>query len=194
MYPGEPGPVEESTRSRGVPRPQGAEAPLLHDGGAQRPKRPPGDHGRPMIAAVLLASAVAWQAPLPAPLFVERPFIPPAASWAPGHRGVDLAAAPDAPVRAAGSGRVVYTGRLAGRYVVSIEHAAEVPGLGSGWRTTYEGVRPRVQRGEAVAAGTVIGVLDTRGAHCRCLHWGLKRGTSYADPLLLLRRPIVLKP
>jgi len=147
-----------------------------------------------MIAALLLASAVAWQAPLPAPLVVERPFIPPASAWAPGHRGVDLAAAPGTPVSSAGPGRVVYAGLLAGRYVVSIEHDAEVPGLGRGWRTTYEGVRPRVRRGDAVAAGTVIGVLDTRGAHCRCLHWGLKRGTSYADPLVLLSRPIVLKP
>jgi len=147
-----------------------------------------------MIATLLLASALSWQAPLAAPLLVERPFIPPAAAWAPGHRGVDLAAAPGTTVSSAGPGRVVYAGLLAGRYVVSIEHDIEAAGLGRGWRTTYEGVRPRVQRGDVVAAGTVIGVVDTRGAHCRCLHWGLRRGTSYADPLLLLRRPIVLKP
>jgi len=147
-----------------------------------------------VIAALVLCAAVTWQAPLPPPLVVERAFAPPAVAWAPGHRGVDLAAEPGTVVRSAGSGRVVYAGLLARRFVVSIEHASPVAGLGSGWRTTYEGVRPSVEIGDTVSAGEVIGSLDPRGTHCRCLHWGLRRGSSYADPLLLLRRPIVLKP
>ncbi|MFM7212505.1 MAG: murein hydrolase activator EnvC family protein, partial [Actinomycetota bacterium] len=161
--------------------------------GIRRPDRAPSGDGSPVIAALVLA-AVAWQAPLPPPLVVERPFVPPAVAWAPGHRGVDLAADPGAVVRSAGPGRVVYAGPLARRFVISIEHATPIAGLGSGWRTTYEGVRPAVAVGDIVSAGEVIGSLDTRGTHCRCLHWGLKRGSSYADPLLLLRRPIVLKP
>ena len=37
-----------------------------------------------------------------------------------------------------------------------------------------------------MALGQVIGVLGT-GGHCRgCLHWGLREGRSYLDPLLLL--------
>jgi len=149
------------------------------------------------MMSVLLATALAtsaWVAPLAPPLTVERAFSAPGAPWAAGHRGVDLTAAPGIPVRSAGSGRVVFAGRLAGRFVISIEHPAPVPLLGTGWRTTYEGVRPAVAIADGVVAGQVIGVLDPRGTHCLCLHWGLKRGSTYVDPLLLLRRPIVLKP
>ena len=145
-----------------------------------------------VISAALAASA--WLAPLPPPLAVDRPFQAPFAPWGPGHRGVDLAAAEGSPVRSAGAGRVLAAGRIAGRYVVSVEHPGAVALGVTGWRTTYEGVRPRVRVGDAVLAGSVIGVLDSPGGHCSCLHWGLRRGTAYADPLLLLSRPIVLKP
>jgi len=98
---------------------------------------------------------------------------------------VDLAAASQAWVHAAGAGRVVYAGDLAGRGVVSIDHG--------GLRTTYEPVDPIVSVGEQVFAGEVIGQIAATGGHCRCLHWGLKRESTYFDPMLLLRR-IVLKP
>jgi murein DD-endopeptidase MepM/ murein hydrolase activator NlpD len=43
-----------------------------------------------------------------------------------------------------------------------------------------------VSVGERLALGQVIGVLGS-GGHCRgCLHWGLREGRSYLDPLLLL--------
>ena len=145
-----------------------------------------------LISAALAGTA--WLAPLPTPLAVERPFQAPSAPWGPGHRGVDLSAANGTPVRSAGAGRVLAAGRIAGRYVVSIEHPGAIALGVTGWRTTYEGVRPRVRVGEAVLPGSVIGVLDSAGGHCSCLHWGLRRGTSYADPLILLSRPIVLKP
>jgi murein DD-endopeptidase MepM/ murein hydrolase activator NlpD len=55
-------------------------------------------------------------------------------------------------------------------------------------RTTYEPVRPSVQEGAEVAAGGILGTLD-RSSHCAgpsCLHWGLRRGDTYLDPLALL--------
>src|SRR5690349_22598605 len=64
---------------------------------------------------------------------VVRRFDPPARPWLPGHRGADLAAAPGAVIRAAGAGTIVFSGRVAGRGVVSVAH----PG---GLRTTYEPV------------------------------------------------------
>ena len=149
------------------------------------------------MISLLMATALAtsaWVAPLAPPMTVERPFSAPTAPWAAGHRGVDLTAPQGTAVRSAGSGRVVFAGRLAGRFVISIEHSTPVPLLGTGWRTTYEGVRPAVVIGDGVVAGQVIGVLDSRGGHCACLHWGLRRGSTYADPMLLLSRPIVLKP
>ncbi|GAA3766216.1 hypothetical protein GCM10022206_00780 [Streptomyces chiangmaiensis] len=36
--------------------------------------------------------------------------------------------------------------------------------------------------------GEVVGVLEPPTAHCPggCLHWGLRRGETYLDPLALL--------
>lgn len=123
----------------------------------------------------------------PVPGAVERGWEPPPVRWAAGHRGVDLAARPGDPVRAPAAGRVSFAGRVAGRGVVSIELAATgEPPL----RTTYEPVEARVREGDPVAAGDVVGVLEAEGSHCPtgCLHWGLRRGEVYLDPLSLLRR------
>ncbi|MDF8263825.1 M23 family metallopeptidase [Luteipulveratus flavus] len=129
--------------------------------------------------------------PLSPPPAVVRRFEPPPKPWLPGHRGVDLEGGAGSVVLAAGSGRVVFSGVVAGRGVVSVEHAG-------GWRTTYEPLIDRVARGTAVGAGTTIGRLDTAASHCApatCLHWGLVTGPDeYRDPLLLLgaRRPVLL--
>ncbi len=128
-----------------------------------------------------------WTAPLEGPLAVGRAFEPPPHAYGPGHRGVDLAGSAGAPVLAAGDGVVVFAGMVAGRPVVSIDHA-------NGLRTTYEPVAPSVGAGQAVARGSPIGVLATGHAGCAagaCLHWGVRRGDTYLDPLLLLRPPRV---
>jgi murein DD-endopeptidase MepM/ murein hydrolase activator NlpD len=85
-------------------------------------------------------------------------------------------------VHAAGPGVVSFAGRVAGTGVVSIRHAG-------GLVTTYQPVQASVAAGERVAAGAVIGRLVEAGSHClsgACLHWGLRRGTDYLDPLLLV--------
>jgi murein DD-endopeptidase MepM/ murein hydrolase activator NlpD len=113
---------------------------------------------------------------------VTRRFDPPPAPWLAGHRGVDLAAAPGAAVNAAGAGRVVFSGVVAGRGVVSVAH-------GGGLRTTYEPVTSSVAVGDLVAAGEPLGSLAAGHPGCpepACLHWGLRRGSVYLDPLLLL--------
>ena len=51
----------------------------------------------------------------------------------------------------------------------------------------------RVEAGDAVDAGDPIGVVIAH-AHSRGFHWGLKNGRVYADPMLLLRRAVILKP
>ncbi|MDQ8707086.1 M23 family metallopeptidase [Streptomyces sp. LHD-70] len=127
----------------------------------------------------------AW--PVRAP--VLRGWDPPATPYGPGHRGIDLAAPPGTDVRAAAPGRISYVGRVAGRGVLTIDH----PGTGAPpLRTTYEPVHALVDKGDEVAAGDVIGTVERRAsaadAHCprSCLHWGLRRGTTYLDPLTLL--------
>jgi murein DD-endopeptidase MepM/ murein hydrolase activator NlpD len=116
---------------------------------------------------------------------VTRPFAGPATPYAAGHRGADLASAAGGRVLAAGDGVVVFAGMVGGRPVVSIDHAG-------GLRTTYEPVAPSVGAGEHVSRGSPIGTLVGGHAGCpweACLHWGLRRGEAYLDPLVLLRPP-----
>lgn len=123
-----------------------------------------------------------WAAPLGGVLDVAHPFERPPGPYAAGHRGVDLGGVPGSVVLAAGNGVVVFAGTVAGRPVVSIDHAG-------GLRTTYEPVDPTVAAGQAVARGSPIGVLLAGHAACpreACLHWGLRRGETYLDPMRLL--------
>jgi len=134
---------------------------------------------RPVLLLARSSRPFGWPV---APARVVRRFEPPPHPWLPGHRGVDLAAPPAATVRAAGAGTVVYAGLLAGRGVVSVAH----PG---GLRTTYEPVTATVAVGDAVAPGAALGTLEPGHPGCpevACLHWGLRRGDLYLDPLALL--------
>jgi murein DD-endopeptidase MepM/ murein hydrolase activator NlpD len=141
----------------------------------------------PARASPARATVALWGLPLAGDLLVTRPFAPPPAPYAAGHRGVDLAGAPGQPVLAAGAGVVAFAGLVAGRPVVSIEHP-------DGLRTTYEPVQSGVAAGQLVARGSPLGLLAAGHAGCpveACLHWGLRRGTIYLDPLSLLRPPRV---
>jgi len=125
----------------------------------------------------------AWAAPSAvAPVMgdVVRGFDPPDQPWLAGHRGVDIAGTTGQTVVAAMDGAVSFAGMVAGRPVVSIRHGTLT--------TTYEPVQPIVSAGETVRAGQPIGTL-LAGHPCggeACLHWGLKEGDTYRDPLSLL--------
>ncbi|WP_084514594.1 M23 family metallopeptidase [Nocardia acidivorans] len=122
---------------------------------------------------------------------VVRAFDKPEQNWLPGHRGVDLAGSAGQQVLAAGGGTVVFVGTVAGKPVLSIDH----PG---GLRTTYEPVTSSIPVGRRVNRGTEIGTLDRGHAGCpvsACLHWGVRRGREYLNPLGLIHQtPIRLKP
>ncbi|MFD1149342.1 M23 family metallopeptidase [Saccharothrix hoggarensis] len=132
----------------------------------------------------------AW--PLAPPHQVVRAFEPPATEYAHGHRGIDLAAPPGAPVLAAGDGVVLHAGPVAGRTVVSLLHA-------DGLRTTYEPVDPAVRRGQQVRRGDRIATLRPGHEGCpaeACLHWAAVRVTpprtrAYLDPRHLVTTPRV---
>jgi len=142
-------------------------------------------------AAAGASSDEHWSWPLPPPVTVVAGFHPPAHPWLPGHRGVDLAGSLGFVVRAAGAGMVVFAGRIGPKGVVVVLHAG-------GLRTTYEPLDPLVTPGQRVSRDEPIGRVEADGSHCGhrpwCLHWGLRRGLDYLDPLMLVsdRRPVLL--
>lgn len=143
--------------------------------------------------AEIPAEERAWPVAEPAgtPPTVLRGWDPPPSPWAAGHRGVDLGSSAGAAVRAAAPGRVAYAGTVAGRGVLTIEVSRSGrPPL----RTTYEPVDPTVRKGQHVTAGQEVAVLQRGPFHCRapCLHWGLRRGKTYLNPLSLLPRSMLL--
>ncbi|MGJ4126237.1 M23 family metallopeptidase [Corynebacterium macclintockiae] len=112
----------------------------------------------------------------------------PDAVWKPGHRGVDLQAAPGQVIVASRGGIVAFAGVVAGTPVVSISHS-------DGIRTTYEPVLARVRAGQKVRRGEAIGVLADATAlpdYARSspgLSWGAKledKRRVYIDPMTLL--------
>lgn len=116
---------------------------------------------------------------------VVRGFEPPPHPYAAGHRGADLAGSPGQAVRSALPGTVGFAGSIGGKPVVTVLHGSR--------RTTYEPVAASVERGQAVAAGEVLGRLVLTDSHCfpaACLHWGLIAGRGaheeYLDPLTLV--------
>ena len=103
----------------------------------------------------------------------------PEPNWLPGHRGIDIAADAGATVRSPGPGRVAFIGTVAGRPVIAIE-------LDTGLRATLEPAVGGVDVGARVARGSPVGALAPSPSHCglqACLHWGLKEGERYVDPL-----------
>lgn len=145
------------------------------------------------LAAAGSAAALDESAADPVGVWPLRPvpevvadFDPPDSPYGAGHRGVDLAGSVGQVVRTALPGTVTYTGSIAGRGVVVVDHGPT--------RTTYEPVTATVKLGTSVARGAPIGTLQLAGSHCfprACLHWGWIsgggiEGDTYLDPLRLV--------
>lgn len=151
-----------------------------------------------LLIALLLAAlstpaqaANSWVWPMD-PHQLSLGFDRPAQNWLPGHRGVDLYGATGTQVYAAGNGIIYFAGLVAGKGVVVVKHGV--------LRTTYEPVIASVSLGAQVRAGELLGTLQPGNSHCAnettvtCLHWGLIRGTTYLNPLVLVQKPVRLLP
>ncbi len=122
-----------------------------------------------------------WMRPVDGP--VVEPFDAPSSDYAAGHRGVDFAAAPGTPVRAANDGVVSFAGSVAGTLHVTIAHAGDL-------RTSYSFLSSvGVRIGQPVTRGDVVGLTGGVGTDHdgRVLHLGLRIGDRYVDPMLLFR-------
>ena len=133
----------------------------------------------------MAAGGQEWAWPLrPVPV-VARPASLPPEPWAAGHRGVDLSATAGAVVLAPHDGVITFTGPVVDRGVLTIAH-------GGGLRSSLEPVRALLPPRSAVRRGEPVAVLTDEPGHCvphTCLHWGVRRGAVYLDPLALLRAP-----
>ena len=112
---------------------------------------------------------------------VVRAFEAPVSIYGPGHRGVDFAAGPGTSVRAANDGVVTFAGSVAGSLHVTILHDG-------GLRTSSSFLaRVDVRMGQRVTAGQPVGVSGGTGPEHDgdVLHFGLRIGDRYLDPMLL---------
>lgn len=142
-------------------------------------------------AAERMPAQPSWEWPLAPRPGVLRAFDPPDKPWMSGHRGVDLGAAHDGvPVTTPESGTVSFAGVVVDRPVITIDH-------GNGLRSSFEPVAGTLRAGDKVSKGDTIGTLLP--GHCGtrpCVHWGVRRGEEYLNPLGFVMdiRPSVLLP
>lgn len=114
-----------------------------------------------------------------------------------GHRGVDFPATVGDQVHAVGDGTVYFSGVIAGKPTISIDHGDLLKVAGLRVRSTYEPVHSLLTSGERVRRGQVIGTITHGKSHCNaiCLHLGLKVDReNYVDPVLLWLDPPSLLP
>ncbi len=120
-----------------------------------------------------------WLWPLEA-FRIERPFAAPAHPYGPGHRGIDLSPAGEGQVRAPAAGTVAFSGQVAGRGILTIDH-------GNGLVTTLEPVTSDLPAGAAVSRGAAVAALATGGhAVAGALHFGVRLHGEYINPMLLV--------
>jgi murein DD-endopeptidase MepM/ murein hydrolase activator NlpD len=132
-----------------------------------------------------------WRWPVSPRPPLLRDFDPPPKPWLSGHRGVDLGTASDAvQVTSPAPGTVSFVGVVVDRPVITIDH-------GNGLRSSFEPVNSTLTAGSVVGAGQEIGTV--LAGHCRaasCVHWGVRRGEDYVNPLQFVMdlRPSILLP
>ncbi len=138
---------------------------------------------RVLVFVALLASLLGgapvvagscWRAPVSAP--VADPFREPLCRWCPGNRGIEYATDPGEAITAVASGTVTYSGTIAGRTYIVVQHA-------DGKRATYGNLADRLHsHGDVVGVGAVVG--HTAGV----FHFGLRDGDRYIDPAPFIGR------
>lgn len=114
------------------------------------------------------------------PFRLVHPFVAPAHEYGPGHRGIDLLPSRDGVVRAPAPGVVAFSGQVAGRGVITVDH-------GDGLVSTLEPVDPGLPVGTPVERSTPLGTISAGGhAELGAVHFGVRLDGAYINPLVLL--------
>lgn len=141
---------------------------------AGKPAPPPAEKPAPAPPAVLTGAVDAWL--WPADGILSGRF------GAAGGKGIDIAGARNAPVRAVAAGKVVYSGsglRGYGRLLI-VKHAGE-------FLSAYaHNESVLVKEGDAVAAGQRIALMGDSDADRVKLHFEIRRYGKPLDPLTYL--------
>lgn len=136
----------------------------------------------PTLAHASPSSAEAvpvWRWPSDGHRVIVTPYRAPAHDYGAGHRGLDLATAPGAVIRAPADGTVAFRGTVVDRPLITIEH----PG---GYVSTFEPLSSELAPGDALSSGDEIGTLATGGhAAPGTLHLGVRLDGAYINPMLL---------
>jgi lipoprotein NlpD len=133
-----------------------------------------------VLSTIAFSSWCLFSAPVDGP--VVRPFAPQGAFG--GHWGIDLAVPVGTPVRSIAPGVVTFSGEVALRASVTVDH-------GGGVRSSYSYLTTRsVAVGQRVSAGTVLGTSGIDHG-IAALHLSIRVGGRYVDPasLCALLRP-----
>jgi hypothetical protein len=139
------------------------------------------------VAPIAAAQDTEWMRPVPGGVVAS--FREPPGRYAAGHRGVDFAAAAGTSVKAANDGRVSFAGMVAGSLHVVVAHEG-------GIRTSYAYLATAsVSTGQAVRKGQVVGTAggSGEGHGPGVLHFGVRVGDRYVDPMLLFSPPDLTK-
>lgn len=141
--------------------------------------------GRPTVrsaapVAVPVPQAGSWSWPVTGP--VIRGFDPPSNPYGAGHRGIDIGAPFGTAILAPAAGVVTFSGKVAGQLFITLDH-------GDGLSSTYSWLSSTaVRKGDHVSVGATIGTTGSGhpGSSIPHLHFGVKLGGEYVDPMSLL--------
>jgi murein DD-endopeptidase MepM/ murein hydrolase activator NlpD len=130
----------------------------------------------PAASPASAANAPAWDWPVAPPRLIVRPFIAPESEYGAGHRGIDIASTAGADIRSPSDGVVHFSGMVAGRPVLSIEHDGALI-------SSFEPVLSELTEGTVVRRGDVVGMLGQGHCDSACLHFGVRLHGQYVSPL-----------
>jgi murein DD-endopeptidase MepM/ murein hydrolase activator NlpD len=125
----------------------------------------------PLLFPYLMWAACLFAPPVDGP--VVREFAPLGRYG--GHWGIDLAVPVGTPVRSIAPGIVTFSGSVAGRLSVTVDH-------GGGLRSSYSYLTERtVATGQRIDRGAVVGVSGVDHG-IAALHLSIRVGNRYIDP------------